>query len=107
MSRNLRPTKRLGLEALEDRLAPATLLGLTDNNTILRFDSATPGTTSTVTVGGLNANENLLGIDYRPANGLLYAVTNQNRLLTLSISGTTATPTLVGNLTADPTDTTN
>jgi hypothetical protein len=93
------------LEALEDRLAPATLLALTDNNTLLRFDSATPATTTSTSITNLNTGESVLGIDYRPANGLLYAVTNQNRLLT--INGTSGAATFVANLTADPTDATN
>lgn len=106
-SRN-RPARstRPRLEALEDRLAPATLLALTSNNSLLRFDSATPGTlASTTAITGLNTGENVLGIDYRPANGQLYAVTTANRLLT--INATTGAATLVATLTADPTDTTN
>ena len=42
-------------------------------NSIVRFNSATPGTIiSTVPVVGLAAGETLKAIDYRPANGLLY-----------------------------------
>ena len=53
----------------------------------------------------LNPGETVLGIDFRPANGLLYGITNQNRLLTINPS--TGAATLVAALTADPTDTTN
>ncbi|MBY0230595.1 MAG: DUF4394 domain-containing protein [Gemmataceae bacterium] len=97
------------LETLEDRCVPATLLALTDANQLLRFDSATPNATTAITVSGLNTGEQLLGIDYRPANGTLYAVTSQARLLTLTgnftTTGTTATVGTALTLAADPADT--
>jgi hypothetical protein len=34
----------------------------------------------------MNANEQIVGLDFRPANGALYAVTNQNRMLTINTS---------------------
>src|SRR5262245_25038035 len=37
-------SNRLRVEALEDRCTPATLVGLTTTNTLISFDSATPGT---------------------------------------------------------------
>lgn len=101
------------LERLEDRDVPATLLAVSDAspNTLLRFDAATPNATTAITVSGLNTGENILGIDYRPANGVLYAVTDQARLLTLTgtfaTTGTTATVGTATTLTADPADTTN
>ncbi len=47
------------------------------------FDSLTPGTTSSVAISGLAAGESLLGIDLRPLTGELYALSNQNRVLTI------------------------
>ncbi len=102
LSRNVRPR----LEALEDRLIPATLLALTSAGTSLaRFDSATTTSVTTTAVAGLNGGETLLGIDYRPASGQLYGVTSQNRLVT--INATSGAISLVAALSADPTDATN
>lgn len=50
------------------------LTGLTGGNTLVFFDSATPGSTTTLGVSGLGSA--LLGIDYRPANGQLYGITS-------------------------------
>jgi hypothetical protein len=96
---------RLFSELLEDRLTPAKMLGLTPGNSLLQFDSATPGTTTSIAISNLNAGETVLGIDFRPADGKLYAVTDANRLLT--INHQTGAATLVGPLTADPTDATS
>jgi len=41
---------------------------------LLSFDSATPGMLSGVQITGLRAGERLIGIDFRPATGQLYAV---------------------------------
>jgi hypothetical protein len=78
---SLRPTKsacpsfRPTFERLEDREVPATLYGLTPANQLIRFDSATPNSIqATVTVLGLNATEQVVGIDFRPRTGQLYAV---------------------------------
>ena len=51
------------------------LTGLTEGNTLVFFDSATPGSTTTLGVSGLGSSA-LLGIDYRPANGRLYGITS-------------------------------
>ena len=52
------------------------LTGLTGGNTLVFFDSATPGSTAIRGVSGADlGSELLLGIDYRPANGQLYGVT--------------------------------
>ena len=64
------------LEHLETREVPATLVGLTSTNSLIRFDSATPGTLigAPVAVTGLLGADVLGGIDYRPSNSLLYGV---------------------------------
>ncbi len=65
---------------------PATavnLTGLTPTNTLINFDSNNPSVTTSVGVTGLG-NGNLLGIDYRPANGLLYGLTDTNNIYTLN-----------------------
>jgi hypothetical protein len=57
----------------------------TVTNRLLTFDSSTPGTiTNNVALTGLQANERLRGLDYRPANGLLYGLSDFNRLYTIN-----------------------
>src|SRR5262245_50690438 len=75
ISARSRSTRRLELECLEDRLVPTTLYGLTDNNFILQFDSASPGTITNVAfISGLQSGERIVGIDFRPRTGQLYGV---------------------------------
>ena len=88
---------------------PAVVTGdvfvLTASNKLLSFDRATPGTIrSTATITGLQAGENLLGIDFRPADGLLYGVGSTGRLYTLN--GGTGAATAKASLAADAADTT-
>lgn len=54
----------------------ATVFALTNTNGLIQFDSATPQNISFSIdqVGGLVANDDLIGIDFRPADGQLYAV---------------------------------
>jgi Domain of unknown function (DUF4394)/Calx-beta domain len=69
----------------DDETPGVTLLGLTSANELVTFDSNTPGTfSSTTAVTGLQAGESLLGIDFRPANGLLYGVGSTGRLYTIN-----------------------
>jgi hypothetical protein len=51
---------------------------------LFRFDSAAPGAISApVPVAGIASNEGILSIDFRPATGALYGISNLNRLYTL------------------------
>jgi hypothetical protein len=78
---------------------------LTASNKLLSFDRATPGTIrTTATVTGLQAGESLVGIDHRPADGLLYGVGSSGRIYTLN--GTTGAATVKSTLAPDATDTT-
>ena len=62
-----------------------TIYALHDGNEIVRFDSATPSTVNATTaVTGLTAGETLVGIDFRPANGSLYGITDQGRIYTIA-----------------------
>ena len=80
-SRSGRPTVRFrpALETLEDRTVLSTIYGVTPGNVLIRFDSATPGTVTTIgVISGLSAsggNETVRGIDFRPRTGQLYAST--------------------------------
>jgi hypothetical protein len=74
--------------------APAIALS-EDGTTLLRFNTATPTTTTSVAIGigALAPGEMLVGIDFRPATGQLYALAidaadNTGTLYLLSPSGT-------------------
>jgi 3D (Asp-Asp-Asp) domain-containing protein len=56
--------------------APAgtPIVALTNANSLVRFNSSTPGTVATVAITGLTAGETLVGIDYRPTTGQLFGL---------------------------------
>lgn len=69
---------------------PVTIL--TSTNELVTLDSATPGTVSApLPVTGLQAGEELVAIDRRPATGQLYGMTKQSRLYTIDESSGAAT----------------
>jgi hypothetical protein len=77
------------------RAEAESVTGLTSTGNLARFDSSTPGTIgSSVAITGLQAGESLLGIDRRPANGLLYGLGSTSRIYT--INTTTGVATSVG-----------
>lgn len=63
----------------------------TATNELLRFNP-TNGTSTTVAFTGLNTSEAIVGLDFRPATGTLYAVSNQSRLLTVNTASGLLTP---------------
>lgn len=74
----------------------------TADNKLYRFDPTNP-TMNSVNFVGLLTSETVVGLDFRPATGTLYAVTNQSRLLTVNTAsgqltavGNTLTPALSG-----------
>ena len=76
------------------QLAQAELIFATTAGTqrLVSFDSAAPNTlTSDAVVTGLQAGELLLGIDFRPATGELYALGSTSRLYTLNTTSGAAT----------------
>jgi hypothetical protein len=77
---------------------PIYALGAGANaNTLVRFDSATPATTTPITVTGLTAGDVLVGIAFRPADALLYGVAvNGNTARTYRIATATGVASLVG-----------
>ncbi len=90
--------------ALAPTTAP-TVTGLTTDNRLVSFNPRSPNTlTSNVAITGLNAGENILGMDVRPADGLLWALSSAGRIFTLD--ATTGAATFRIALTADATDTT-
>jgi hypothetical protein len=69
---------------------------LTTSNEILNYLSGNPlKEVSSVAVTGLQAGEKLLAIDFRPATGQLYAVSNQSRIYFINtVTGAAYTPSL-------------
>jgi len=79
-------------------LASTNLIGLTTNNQLVSFNSATPGTLSaTRAITGLQANETLLGIDTRTATNELFALSDNLRLYRLNAG--TGAATFIGQAT--------
>lgn len=69
--------------------------GVTDNQTLVSFDSATPmDVISGAAISGLQSNEQVRGIDFRPATGQLFALGSFNNLYTLDLNSGAAS--LVG-----------
>lgn len=80
--------------------AQELLLGLTDSNSIVSFNSATPGTfRSSSAITGLGAGEVLTGIDVRPADGNVYSLSTAGNLYRLDDVGATYAAALIGNIT--------
>ena len=90
--------------ALVQSAAP-TALGLTTDNRLVAFDPKAPNTlTANLAITGMPAGETVIGIDIRPADRLLYALTNTGKLFT--VDPATGVSTVKATLSADPTDTT-
>ncbi|MBX3096956.1 MAG: DUF4394 domain-containing protein [Fimbriimonadaceae bacterium] len=70
----------------------ATIYGITETRQLVTWDSATPNAImSGVFYSGLAANEDVLGIDFRPSNGMLYAVGTFGNIYTMNTSTGVAT----------------
>lgn len=72
------------------------LLGLTNDNRLVSFSTDDLTQTTPLSVTGIEGT--LIGIDVRPANGLLYGLTTTNQLYTLALKGDVAEATLVSTL---------
>lgn len=64
------------------KASAVSLVGLTEDNNLVLFDSSNPTITSTVSVTGIEGT--LLGIDRRPANNLIYGLTTNNNIYTIN-----------------------
>ncbi|AFY92485.1 DUF4394 domain-containing protein [Chamaesiphon minutus] len=58
-------------------------LALSNANTLASFNPGNPRAVRSIAVTGLKSGETLLGIDTRPANGLIYGLTSASNLYTL------------------------
>src|SRR4051812_24423632 len=80
------------VERCEDRTLMATALGVTGGNTLIRFDTATPGTIDAVVpISNLAGGDTIVGLDFRPATGQLYGLGSGSRLYTIDPSNGAAT----------------
>ena len=96
-----------GASASIQGLKRTPFYGLTSSNEIVRFSSGnTTADQEVVMMTGMQPGEQILAIDFRPATGQLYGVSNQSRLYTINpltgrssaISATPFTPAINGNL---------
>jgi trimeric autotransporter adhesin len=71
----------------------ATMFAVTTDNRLLNFNPGSPGIiNSTINITGLGQGENIVGIDFRAANGQLYALTSASRLYIINPTSGAATP---------------
>ena len=78
-----------------ETLPDATVYALNDGNQLIRLSIRnTTAPQTTVGITGLQMGERVLSIDFRPATGQLYGVTNQSRLVV--INTTTAAARVIG-----------
>jgi len=85
---------------------PGDIFALTISNKLISFNRDTPGSVrTTLSITGMQQGENLVGIDYRPADGLLYGVGNTGRIYEINTSSGAAT--VKSTLAADSSDTTS
>ena len=81
-------------------------VAITSNNRLLFFDTTSPDFVPIdVPITGIQGGDYFHGIDFRPADGLLYGVANSGGIYRINVA--TGVATLVSTLTADPSDTTN
>ncbi|MGQ0639685.1 MAG: DUF4394 domain-containing protein, partial [Gemmatimonadaceae bacterium] len=67
------------------------IFGITAQNRLVSFAPAAPQILlSSATVTGLASTERLTGIDFRPANGVLYGVTDKNAVYTIDTKSASA-----------------
>jgi hypothetical protein len=97
-----------GLFALPSAVTPAvnsTVFAIVNGTSLVSFARNAPGTVSAaLAITGLQANETILGADFRLANNTLYALGSTARIYTLNTA--TGAATLVAALAADPMDAT-
>lgn len=66
---------------------PTSVFAVTADHELINFDPADPATiTRRVALSGLSMGEDLLGIDYRVARGVLYALGSKGQLYTVNTS---------------------
>jgi hypothetical protein len=80
------------LAAMPSRTSAALIYGITFDNNLFSFDSSAPtNILSGVYVSGLQPNEFIQAIDFRPLTNVLYALGSTNRIYTLDLATGAAT----------------
>ena len=74
---------RQAVNEIPDLAANSKFIALTDSNVLLTFAPDSPADAAYVEVTGVDAR--LIGIDTRPANGLVYGITATNNIYTIAI----------------------
>ncbi len=75
-----------------------TIVGVTDNDSLITFSATAPGTIISKTyLSGISVGQAIQGLDYRPATGELYALgynlnTGVSQLYTINVAAGMATP---------------
>lgn len=68
----------------QDAMRPETVYAVTGSNNLVSFNAGRPASTMNARkITGLQPGEDVLGIDFRPANGRLYAVGSSGQLYVL------------------------
>jgi hypothetical protein len=95
--------------ALSPPTAPPTnalgqIVAVTETNKLVSFTTGAPQKlcTTGATITGLQGSESVLGIDTRPADGMVYALGSSGRLYTVNTS--TGAASVKSTLAADPAD---
>jgi hypothetical protein len=79
-------------------IPPPQMIGLKPSNKLVMFNSLTPGTVSApLQITGLAYGEQVIGIDFRPANGGLYGFTTFNRVVSINTTTGAATRVILSN----------
>src|SRR5438046_2165447 len=60
---------------------------ISEGNQLLTFDAENKADIIRTAITGLQPGENIVGIDFRPANGMLYAIGSNSRIYTINASG--------------------
>lgn len=91
-------------EGSDDPSVTADTYAVTSEDRLVHFDRATGAIRSSRSITGLSSGESIVGIDFRPGDGALYALTSSGRLHVVDV--TSAQATVKSTLTADPADAT-
>lgn len=76
----------------------ATLYATNSSGSLLRFDSSSPNLVTSLSITGLQPAEALVGIDFRPATGVLYGLGNSGQLYTLDTATGSASAVGAGGI---------
>lgn len=68
----------------------ATLIGLTADGRLVKIDTATLSASAPMAIGG---SDRIVGIDVRPADGMLYGLAETGQLVTIDTASGKTTPT--------------